>query len=219
MNEYTIKTRYTPKEILNIFIEHHRLCSPLDCEADPSIQINRETTIREWRWANDLERWRKLGQYLNKAYNIEVSEESWKKVLEPAKERKLWDVCKLISSKAIKLEPTSIKIFGQKCISASMFRVLKENLRERGVDVSNMKPSSFLSEYLNDNYEAIMLEITKYEVKVIEKLTMRRKLNKRSIWNRINIFDFDSHEVIPIGIETFRELIEKVIEEKKIACA
>jgi len=55
--------KYTAEEILQIFKEQHRLCSPLDPEADPYAEINNETTIREWRWANDLLGWRELSHF------------------------------------------------------------------------------------------------------------------------------------------------------------
>ena len=219
MKVYSKKTSFTPSEILEIFKEQHRLCTPLDIEADSSIQLDKNSTIRDWRIANDLVGWRKLGDFINKEFKIEISKEQWKEILEPSEERRLWEVCKLISGRAIKIEAIPIKIFGEECITASMFKVLKRNLKEREVDVSQLKPSSYLKEYLSNNYEEVIMEITRYGVIVIEELVIRRKLDKRSFWDRINIFDSDSHEIIPIGVETFREIIEKVLNEKRIACA
>ncbi|GAB2791543.1 hypothetical protein GCM10027275_40480 [Rhabdobacter roseus] len=58
--------KYTAEEILEIFKEQHRLCSPLDPEADPWTDITAEMTIREWRWANDLLSWKDLSNFLIK---------------------------------------------------------------------------------------------------------------------------------------------------------
>ena len=49
-------------DILNIFIEEHRICSPLDDEADVSIILNFNTTVSDWRCARDLMRWRPLSR-------------------------------------------------------------------------------------------------------------------------------------------------------------
>ncbi len=38
----------------NIFIEEHRICSPLDFEADVTIILNFNTTVSDWRCARDL---------------------------------------------------------------------------------------------------------------------------------------------------------------------
>jgi hypothetical protein len=46
--------KYTAEEILEIFKEQHRLCSPLDPEAAHCSEIISKMTIRECKWANDL---------------------------------------------------------------------------------------------------------------------------------------------------------------------
>ena len=63
MRETTEK--YSTEEVLAIFKEQHRLCSPLDLEAEPWTEITPEMTIREWRLANDLLGWKKLSEFLN----------------------------------------------------------------------------------------------------------------------------------------------------------
>ena len=90
MKETTEK--YSTEEVIEIFKEQHRLCSPLDCEADPWAEITAEMTVREWRWANDLLGWKELGEFLNQEFRIDITEKEWFDCIEPAKNRKLIDV-------------------------------------------------------------------------------------------------------------------------------
>ena len=55
--------RYSPEEVLQIFKEQHRLCSPLDIEADRNAEITSEMSIRDWRAANDLLGWKELSVF------------------------------------------------------------------------------------------------------------------------------------------------------------
>ena len=80
-------------DILNIFIEQHRLCSPLDIEADPYAELNFDSSIDDWRNANDLLGWKELSIVLNEGFNISATEEEWKNVLTPSSKKTLKDVC------------------------------------------------------------------------------------------------------------------------------
>jgi len=48
--------RLNALDVLNIFIEEHRICSPLDFEADETIILNFNTTVRDWREADVVEK-------------------------------------------------------------------------------------------------------------------------------------------------------------------
>ena len=206
------KVKYTEKEILEIFKEQHRLCSPLDPEAEPWAEITEGMTVREWRWANDLLEWKKLSQFLNQEFRTEISEQNWYNVLEPAKTKTLKDVCKLISLHAHKDTYKPKTLFGQPCLKASVFLTIKKNLKEKGVDVSELRPSSTLSEYMDKNFSPILEEITLTGTKPIDEIETRRK--KSGFWNAINIFDTDRYEILTGEVITFRDLTEKIIEEK-----
>jgi len=205
--------KYTAEEILQIFKEQHRLCSPLDPEADPYAEINNETTIREWRWANDLLGWRELSHFLNQEFRIEISENDWHNYLEPAKHRLLIDVCGLIAKHARKDIYESKILFGHPCLKASVFLTIKRNLEQKGVNVSELRPSSSLTEYLDKNFSPILEEITLTGTSPIEKIDIKRK--KRGFLNAINILDTDRYETLTGEIKTFRDLVEKIIDEKE----
>ena len=207
------KLKYTEDEVLEIFKEQHRLCSPLDPEADPSAEISSEMTIKEWRWANDLLSWKKLSEFLNQEFRINVGHQEWKDVLEPARKKKLKGVCSLISEHAEKDNIEPIRLFGQPCIKASVFLTLKQNLKNKGVDTSELKPSSEIGFYI-DKYSSPMLEeITLTGTKPIDEIDIRAK--KKGFWNAINLLDKDRFETLTGDIKTFRDLIEKIVEERE----
>ena len=206
------KVKYTKEEILEIFKEQHRLCSPIDPEADIWAEITNEMTVTEWRWANDLLDWKELSKYLNQEFRIEIPETEWHQTLEPAQTRRLIDVCLLISKYAEKdiYEPKNL--FGRPCLKAGVFLTIKKNLKDKGVNVSDLRPSSMLGDYIDKYFSPLLVEITLTGTKPIDKIEMRRK--KKGFWNAINIFDPDRYETLTGEIKTFRDLTEKIIEEK-----
>ncbi len=157
----------TPEEVFYIFIEEHRLCSPLDCEADPTFELTMDSSIREWSDARDLLPWRKLSKYFNAEFEIQIAEEEWKNVFVPEKKKKLKGVCNLISRHAKTEIVKPIKLFGHNCLSASLFRTIKRNLSNRGVDTSELKPSSLVKPYLNNNFGEFVEQINKNYTGVI----------------------------------------------------
>ena len=144
--------KYTAEEILEIFKEQHRLCSPLDPEADLWAEISSEMKIRDWRWANDLLGWKELSKFLNQEFRIDIPEKTWYDTLEPAKSKRLIDVCELISQNATKEYFQEKRLFGKPCLKASVFLTIKRNLEKKGVNVSDLRPSSNLTQYMDKNF-------------------------------------------------------------------
>jgi hypothetical protein len=206
------KVKYTEEEILEIFKEQHRLCSPLDPAADPWAEITADMTVREWRWANDLVGWKKLAEFLNQEFRVHIRRGEWRNVLEPAGTRKLIEVCRLLSKYAEKdlYEPKTL--LGKPCLKAGVFLTLKKNLKGKGVNVSELRPSSSLAAYLDKYFSPMVEEITLTGTSPIDKIETRRK--KNGFWNAINIFDPDRYVTLTGEIKTFRDLTEKIIEEK-----
>lgn len=205
--------KYTTEEILEIFKEQHRLCSPLDPEADPWAEISSEMSIREWRWANDLLGWKELSKFLNQEFRINLPEKTWYDALEPAKTKRLIEVCELIAKHATKEYFQERKLFGQPCLKASLFLTIKRNLEKKGVNVSDLRPSSSFNEYLDNHFSPVLEEITLTGTKPIDKIeTIRRK---KGFWNAINIFDPERHEILTGDVKTFRDLVDKIIDERE----
>jgi len=160
----------TPEEVFFIFKEEHRICSPLDFEADPTVKLSMESSIREWRDSMDLLPWRKLSKYLNEEFEINIPKKEWEVILEPDRKKKLADVCELISKHAQIEIIKPIKVFGQECLSASIFKTIKRNLAKRGVDTAGLKPSSPIEPYLKNNFGEFIEQINKNYTGVIPEI-------------------------------------------------
>ena len=173
----------SPEEVFFIFKEEHRLCSPLDCEADPTVELTMDSSIREWSDSMDLLPWKKLSRYLNEEFEINITESEWKTVFEPDKEMKLRGVCELISKHA-KIEIVKpIKSLGQECLSAALFKTIKRNLSKRGVDTSELKPSSLLEPYLKNHFGEFIEQINKNYTGVIPEIKHTdTKITKATGW-------------------------------------
>ncbi len=197
----------TPEEVFKIFNEQHRLFSPLDPEADETVVLHIDSTIEEWRDANDLVDWPTLYKVLNNEFNVNIAKEDWNNALNPPKLRRLRDVCNLISQHYVDYEIPTLKLFGKDCEKASMFRELKHGLEQKGVDVSNLTPSSKISLYLNSDYAAKLI-VTVTHLARGEKIfdSFKPILKKKGFWNYINIFDKDRYIYPSGGVDTFREL-------------
>ena len=206
----------TPDDILKIFVEQHRLCSPLDPEADPYEELTMNSTIDEWRNANDLLPWRPLSRFLNDEFKLSLTEEEWECVLTPSHERTLYDVCSFISDRLSTSNIVPLKLFGQECLSAAIFSTLKKHLQRRNVDVSELKPSSSVIPYLEKYFSAMIEQTTILSKggKVFSSLIVKRK--KKGFFNYINIFDKDRYTFLTGDVQTFKDLTKKIIEANNI---
>ncbi len=197
-------------DILNIFIEEHRICSPLDFETDVTIILNFNTTVSDWRCARDLMRWRPLSHFLNAEFNLSLSEEQWKSVLTPARKRTLREVCELIANHCSFPTVTPVRLLGNSCLSAAVFITLKKYLARRGVQVDDIKPSTLIAPYLDDHFSEMIeqIGILARGNKIFEVLdyASTSHLNK-SFFNL-----FSTRVALETGsILTFRDVVEKII--------
>lgn len=164
----------TADEIFFIFKEEHRLCSPLDPEADPSFDLQLASTVDEWREARDLLTWDKLAKVYNEEYRIEIPLETWKTVFEPGDKRTVKDVCELMSKHA-KIEVIKpVKILGQICLSTAIFKSIKKGLELRGIDTSGLSPSSRIEPVLKKNFGEFLGHINKSFTGVLPEINERR---------------------------------------------
>ncbi|GEM_PF-1170540 len=216
MNQLIPRT-FTAGDILNIFIEQHRLTAPLDPEADPDVKLSFDTTVEEWRSANNLLSWQPLSRFLNQEFQIVVSKKEWESVLTPPSDRTLQEVCEMISRHYRAEDISIVKLRGEVCIKATLFLTLKKYLRKRQAEVSEVKPSSLLSPYL-ENYFSEMIEqitILSRGRKIIDHIEIKRK--KPGFWNYINIFDKERYTFSTGEVRTFRDLILKMAEVNNTA--
>jgi len=213
----TSKERYNPQDVFLILKEQHRLCAELSLGI-PDMVLTENMPIIDWRDASDLKRWRNLSVYLNESWQIEISENEWKKVFEPQTEKKLIGLCKLIAENSVKKKFKSKKIFGNDCLSAGIFYQIKEGLEKRGINTLNLKPSSKIKPFLTKHPSEILEEITQTGVSVIEQIeVIKRKKTKNTMLEKLNIFDRYHNDLSFSNIETFGELIELLIKKNERA--
>lgn len=158
------------EDVFFIFKESHRLSSWFDPEAEPDVELTLDSTVQEWRNADDLLEWKKLGRYLNIEFDINIPDKTWYSTLEPADRIKLIEVCNLISMHAKIPIITPAKAFGIECISLAIFRFIKTNFTNRGMDTSDLKPSSKIETYLKNDFGIFIEQINKHFTGVIPEI-------------------------------------------------
>jgi hypothetical protein len=173
----------TPDEVL----EQFKACHQISCEwgwSDGNDKITHDMSVLDWQIALDLKKVTKLGKDFNQFYDTDITQEEWLKVFTPGKKKKLRGVCELIASKAkiSKLKPYTI--LGKSCLSAGTFLTLTELLKNNGVDISSIAPSTQLSGYLQPIKRRVpLLEILlKFEPKVINKYKVEHRSNSFRIY-------------------------------------
>ena len=218
MNE---KIFYTSDELLEIFKEQHRLCSPLDIMADQTFELSRITLIYEWRDAQDLLPWDELADFLNQEFRINVPRRKWKEILNPDDKKTLGDLCDFLSTIAEKEIVEPVTRLGGECLSAAIFLTLKRNLKNKGVNVSDLRPSTKIEEFLdiNENFSPLMEEVTLTGVKTFDKIELGELQSERryKYWIDKIFPNWVYRRPIQTGdIQTFRDLIEKIMDNEKL---
>jgi hypothetical protein len=128
----TIAKPATPEYVLAVIRDMHRQQCQYDPEADPSSVLSFDTTVAEWRDACDLLGWRKLGRAYNQLWGISCSDAEWRAVLEPARQGRLADVCRLIASRAVRPLIRPSRLSGTGCVPAGAFLTIRSLLHEAG---------------------------------------------------------------------------------------
>lgn len=213
-------TYYSPEEILAIFKEQRRLCAPLDPMADPSYMIERDSPVDLWRASGDMLDWDYLVDFLNQEFRVSIPLRDWKTAMLPEHKKTVWDVCLLLSKHAQKPDFQPVKRFGQDCLSAGVFLTLKKNLKSKGVDVSELRPSSLIEPYLDKHFSPMLEEITLTGVQVLDKLEVGPPTSERRFVHWLDRFipRFVFHHSIDTGgIVTFRDLVEKILENQPLS--
>jgi hypothetical protein len=217
MNNQFVK--YSPEEIFEIFTEQHRLASPLNPMAVETFELKKDTLIADLQDVQNLLPWRQWTEWLNQCFNMEASRNEWRAVVKPVTKKTLWGVCLFISDKAEKEVVKPIRLLGRECLSAAVFLTLKKNLKRKGAATKDLKPSTNISEYLNndDNFSPLLEEATLTGFRTFEELTERRMDNKRKVkyWiERILPITISDRTLFTGELVTFRDLVNKTIENQ-----
>ncbi|WP_417391697.1 hypothetical protein [Gimesia sp.] len=142
-----IEVSATPEYVLSVFQDQQRLYFLLDYDEHPREVLSFESTIEEWRSQMDLVGWRALGRAENKFWKMNLSDQEWRQVLKPEREKTLRGVCALIAQHASTPVIREVIFFGKPCRPASVFLTIRALLQEAGADVSEIAPSTLLVDY------------------------------------------------------------------------
>lgn len=218
MNE---KVFYTSEELLEIFREQHRLCSPLDPIADETFVLTRETKIWEFRDAQDLVPWEEYSEFLNQEFRIDVPRAKWKSILNPDDTQTLGDLCDFLSTVAKKEVSKPIKRLGAECLSAAIFLTLKRNLKIKGVNVDDLRPSTKMEEFLDDNknFSPLIEEVTLTGLQTFDKIEYGKlRAERRFKYWLDKIFpNWVYRRPMNAGdIQTFRDLVNRIMDNEKL---
>jgi hypothetical protein len=185
----TAYTKYHPTEILQIIYANYRQQQQYDDIALKGQEFTFETTIADWQDICDLVETAQLWKYLNYYFRMDLDKESWMAALEPEDIKTLGDLCNFIASHANKEIIKPIKLFGSHCETAAIFKLLTAKLKDRGIDISDIKPSSQLEPLVKKNNSFLIDEINQIDPSVLPLV------NYKTNW------------VYKLGLRTFMTLL------------
>jgi hypothetical protein len=153
--------RYQSAEILQILQANYRQHQQFDDAIVKNQPLTFSTTIWEWMDIYDIVDTHYIWKYLNHTFRLDISKEIWLTILEPDQTKTLDELCNFISSYTNKEIIKPVRLFGSACETAAIFKLLMKRMQDRGIDVSQIKPSSKLEPL-----------IKKYNLSVIEEINL-----------------------------------------------
>jgi hypothetical protein len=170
--EYPVDVdRATPEYVLAILNEHHQYSCQVNYDGDLDELFTFDTTVATWRFESDLLPWRQLVEPFNRYWEVNCTEAEWSVVFTPPRKRTLRDVCEFIASRAVRPKVRPSAIMGGSCLPAGIFLTLRSRLRDVGVDVADLRPSTPLDEILRRHPFEVFDAATRLAPGTIEKVT------------------------------------------------
>jgi hypothetical protein len=178
----TIDERATPEYVLAVIRDMHRQQCQYDPEADPGAVLSFDTTVAEWRDACDLLGWRELGRAYNQVWGITCSDAEWRAVLEPARQRRLADVCQLIAGRALRPLIRPSRLLGSTCAPAGAFRTIRSLLHEAGAPVGDIAPSTPLAPYTRQLAGVFLGPVSRLAPGALPPVRIRKPVYDAALW-------------------------------------
>jgi acyl carrier protein len=183
-DNHILKTPAAPEYVLNAFKDLYRH----ECEVNPEFvdgfELTFESTIKEWRYAYDLDMLtvKELGLALNKVFDIEFSKKKWKSLLEPWSKRTVGQLCSEIAKYTYQEKIRPLNILGKSCQKGGIFLALKSKLAQAGANVNELAPFSELAGYTR-RYPQVFVD---FSSKLFPNTIPPAKVSI-SFWNRLFI--------------------------------
>lgn len=153
--------KYKPNEILQILIDFYNCQSVCDPEVDKGHILTFETTVSDWRMICDLIEPVKLAKFYHDLFNLRTPLADLEQLLLDENSKTLSDFCKYIADNSEKTEIKPIISFGQKCLTASIYKSLMNKLNIQGIDTNDIRPSSKFIPLFDKYTDAFMGEVNK----------------------------------------------------------
>lgn len=139
--------KYTKEDIFQMLISQYQFAIEFDPVVAKGMDFNYQSSIFDWRDACDLVNPKKLAKIYHKEFKINRPLSELEDILVNENNRTVSDFCEYISKHAERKNIEPIKLFGQNCQTASIFKILKQNLTEKGADTTKLKPSSEINPF------------------------------------------------------------------------
>tara|TARA_R110000868_G_scaffold246994_1_gene503500 strand:- start:44 stop:778 length:735 start_codon:yes stop_codon:yes gene_type:complete len=173
--------KYSKDDILQMLISQYQFAIEFDPVVVKGMDFDYDSSIFDWRDACDLIAPKKLAKVYHQSFKLNRPISELENILMDENNRTVSDFCEYISLHAKRENIEPIKLLGQNCQTASIFRTLKQNLTEKGADTSELKPSSEINPFFL-KYGGLLID----EVNRIAPGTMSE-------------FEFKSHKLSRIG--------------------
>lgn len=173
--------KYSKEDIFQILISQYQFAIEFDPVVIKGMDFNYESLIFDWRDACDLVNPKKLAKIYHKEFKIDRPLSELEGILINENSRTVSDFCEYISKYAKRQNINPVKLLGQNCQTAAIFRTLKQNLTEKGADTTGLKPSSEINPFFLKYGDLLFGEVS-----MIAPGTMTE-------------FEFKSHKLSRIG--------------------
>ena len=130
-----------------MLISQYQFAIEFDPVVNKGMDFNYESSIFDWRDACDLIEPKKLAKVYHQSFNLNRPISELEDILIDENNRTVSDFCEYISKHAERQKIEPIRLLGQKCQTASIFRTLKQNLSNNGADTNDIKPSSEINPF------------------------------------------------------------------------
>jgi hypothetical protein len=175
----------TPEYVLAVLRGWHRQECQFNPEADPDAVLSFDTTVAEWRYACQLVGWRKLGRAHNRLWGIACSDDDWWAVLEPARERRLTDVCQFIAARVARPEIRPSRLLGSACAPAGAFLTIRSLLHDAGASAREIAPSTPLAPYARRFAEVFLGPMSRLAPGALPLVRIRMPVLDVAIWGAL----------------------------------
>lgn len=146
----TIDEPATKEYVLSVFraVDQQNFAERFD-DPDEIGELTFDTTISDWKdaWDYDLMLTSEFGRSLNRWWKIDCTTTEWRRVLKPAGQKRLGDLCELIASHTARPRIRPAHLLGRECDEAGAFLTIRSLLADAGADPHAITPSTPLVEF------------------------------------------------------------------------